>query len=129
MTTIEARLVGDWAETYPRPGHLALIIPLALEGDGTIGDMRLRVEGISRPLVWVGCWYNGEFVPRPAHVKPPLSIVCVFAGEGQHQAAYVATLEGAIGRTWRTWQDWGEIALQPGVARYVVRPQGAKQRT
>ena len=120
--TIEARLVGDWAEAYPKPGHLALILPLALEGGGTVGDMRLRVEGISRPLAWVGCWYGGAFLARPASVKPPVSIVCVFQGEGVHQVSYRVTLEGAVGRTWRTWQTWGEFDLRPGVARYVVRP-------
>ena len=125
MTTIEARLVGDWAETYPKRGHLALILPLALEGTGTIKDMRLRVEGVSRPLSWAGCWYGGTLVPRPAALTAPITVTCVFRGEAEHQPAYLVTLEG---RTGWTWQAWAEVALRPGVARYVMRPGKAKTR-
>lgn len=128
--TIEAKLVGDWAEAYPKPGHLALILPLTLEGNGAVKDMRLRVEGISKPLSWVGCWYGGALLPRPASLGAPISVVCVFQGEGAHQPAYVVATQG---KTAWTWDVLGEFVLRPGVARYVVRPNAptgkGQQRT
>lgn len=123
--TIEASLVGDWAETYPGNAQIAFILPLAFEGDGTIKDLRLRVEGFVRPLAWTGC-FDGLTMSRPAHVAAPIMLQCVFRGDGKHQPDYYVTLEGKTG--W-TWQTWGEFDLQPGVARYVVRPNRAKQRT
>jgi hypothetical protein len=119
--TIEARLIGDWAEAYPRKGHLALILPLALDGAATIKAMRLRVEGIPTPLRWVGLWDGASVVGSP--LTASVAARCVFVGAGQHQPAYHVTLEGKIG--W-AWQTWGEFELRPGVARYVMRPSKAK---
>ena len=114
--TIEARLIGDWAEAYPQRGSLALVLPLALDGVGTVKAMRLRVEGIPTPLRWVGLWDGGAGLPLTA----PIAVRCVFVGPGQHQPDYRVTLEGKTG--W-TWQTWGEFELRPGVARYIVQPQ------
>ena len=123
--TIEASLVGDWAEAYPKRGSLALVLPLALDGAGEVKAMRLRVEGIPTPLRWVGLWDGKEiislnFLPP---IETPASIYCVFVGPGQHQPDYRVTLEGKTG--W-TWQTWGEFELRPGVARYVMRPSKVK---
>jgi len=123
---IEASLVGDWAETYPAHGHLALILPLSFEGQGAIKDLRLRVEGISGPLAWSGCWHDGIALPRPPSMAAPVVARCIFQGTGQHSADYHITLEGKSG--W-TWQTWGEFDLRPGVARYVMRLDRVKQRT
>ena len=124
--TIEASLVGDWAETYPKPGHLALILPLAFEGSGSLHALRLRVEGISKPLDWIGCWHNGALYPRPSALAVPVSVSCVFQGQGQHAPVYMVAIEGKS--VW-TWDVLGEFQLRPGVTRYVVRPGKAKQRT
>ena len=120
--TIEARLVGDWAETYPGNAQIAFILPLAFEGPGIIKDLRLRVEGVHKPLAWVGC-FDGLGLFRPAPVTAPVTAQCIFRGAGQHAPDYQVRVEGKTG--W-TWQVWGEFELRPGVARYVMRPSKVK---
>ena len=123
--TIEARLIGDWAEAYPGKGQLTLIMIVHLDGDGLVKDMRLRVEGVTKPLAWAGCYYGGRVVPVPGTLTAPNSVSCVFQGQGKHAPSYRATLEGKTG--W-AWQTWGEFELRPGVARYVVRPSQGKAK-
>lgn len=124
MANVEVSLAGDWAETYPRKGHLALILPLAFEGVGTVKDLRLRVEGIHKPLGWAGCWHDGVLLPRPARLDAPIRAACVFRGEAEHRPLYLVTVEG---RTGWTWQAWGEFTLRPGSARRILRPTATGQ--
>ena len=123
MATIEATLIGDWAEAYPGRGQLTLIMIVHLDGDGPVKDMRLRVEGVTKPLAWAGCYYGGRVMSRPDHLAAPNNVSCVFQGQGKHAPSYHAALEGKTG--W-TWQTWGEFELRPGVARYVMRPSKVK---